>query len=114
MRKEEKIGAALEARLDLYLDDALRARYAPAAAELRFFFITSDLALAGTGQRPADAVKVELAEGEAWVSATVSEAPKCVRCWHRRDDVGRHAEHPQLCGRCVENVDGPGEQRRWF
>jgi isoleucyl-tRNA synthetase len=27
--------------------------------------------------------------------------------------VGRHAAHPELCGRCVENVDGPGETRRY-
>jgi hypothetical protein len=32
-----------------------------------------------------------------------------VRCWHFRADVGSHAEHPELCGRCVDNVDGAGE-----
>jgi isoleucyl-tRNA synthetase len=39
---------------------------------------------------------------------------KCVRCWHFRADVGSHSEHPELCGRCVDNVDGNGETRRWF
>ncbi|MES9848885.1 MAG: zinc finger domain-containing protein, partial [Candidatus Thiodiazotropha sp.] len=37
----------------------------------------------------------------------------CVRCWHHREDVGSNAEHPQLCGRCVENVDGDGEPRHF-
>ena len=37
---------------------------------------------------------------------------KCVRCWHRRADVGADAEHPALCGRCVSNVSGAGEVRR--
>jgi isoleucyl-tRNA synthetase len=37
-----------------------------------------------------------------------------VRCWHYRADVGRHAAHPELCGRCVENVEGGGEDRRFF
>jgi isoleucyl-tRNA synthetase len=59
-------------------------------------------------------MKVELEGSEAWVSASVSSAVKCVRCWHRRDDVGSHAEHPELCGRCVGNVEGSGEDRRWF
>ena len=31
-----------------------------------------------------------------------------------REDVGAHAKHPQLCGRCVSNVDGDGETRVWF
>jgi len=35
-----------------------------------------------------------------------------VRCWHHRHDVGGHADHPELCGRCVENVVGAGETRR--
>jgi isoleucyl-tRNA synthetase len=59
-------------------------------------------------------VLIELEGADVWVSARVSDAAKCVRCWHRRDDVGSHAEHPELCGRCVSNVEGPGETRRWF
>jgi isoleucyl-tRNA synthetase len=37
-----------------------------------------------------------------------------VRCWQRRADVGQHPDHTGLCLRCVSNVDGPGETRRWF
>jgi isoleucyl-tRNA synthetase len=37
-----------------------------------------------------------------------------VRCWHYRADVGSHADDPELCSRCVENVNGAGETRRWF
>ena len=82
------------------------------ADELRFFFITSQLVLKPAGERPADAVK---ADGlEAWIVARATEAAKCVRCWHYRADVGRHADHPELCGRCVENVEGAGEDRRHF
>ncbi|MGS0997615.1 isoleucine--tRNA ligase [Rhodanobacter sp. UC4451_H18] len=114
MRKAEQIGAALEAKLVVHADAALAARYADVADELRFFFITSDFTLAPLVPRGDDAMKVELEGGEAWVSASVSSAVKCVRCWHRREDVGSHAEHPELCGRCVDNVEGPGEDRRWF
>jgi isoleucyl-tRNA synthetase len=38
---------------------------------------------------------------------------KCTRCWHHRADVGQDANHPELCGRCVENVEGSGETRRF-
>ena len=47
------------------------------------------------------------------VEARPSEHPKCVRCWHHREDVGKHAGHEELCGRCIENVDGDGEKRRY-
>jgi isoleucyl-tRNA synthetase len=114
MRKAERIGAALEAKLAVHADAATQARYADVADELRFFFITSEFALAPVTSRADEAARVELDGAEAWVSAEVSEAAKCVRCWHRRDDVGSHAEHPELCGRCVSNVEGPGEDRRWF
>ena len=114
MRKADRIGAALEAKLTIYADDALRSRLTEASAELRFFFITSELTLASLESRPADAVKVELEGADVWISAEVSPAEKCVRCWHRRDDVGSHAEHPELCGRCIGNIKGPGENRRWF
>ena len=52
--------------------------------------------------------------GGAWVVATPSTHGKCVRCWHFRPDVGIHADDPELCGRCVENVNGAGETRRYF
>jgi isoleucyl-tRNA synthetase len=48
-----------------------------------------------------------------WVEVDASRAAKCVRCWHKRDDVGSSPRHPELCARCVGNVDGPGEIRRF-
>jgi isoleucyl-tRNA synthetase len=114
MRKAEQLGAALEAKLVIYADESMRTRLAESASELRFFFIVSALEVAPLAPRPDDAVRVELEGAEVWLSASVSSALKCVRCWHRREDVGLHAEHPELCSRCVGNVDGPGEARRWF
>jgi isoleucyl-tRNA synthetase len=44
--------------------------------------------------------------GEGAVTAVVSKAAgqKCERCWHWETDVGSHAEHPTICGRCVKAV----------
>ena len=52
--------------------------------------------------------------GAIGVFAQPTTKAKCVRCWHHRGDVGAHAAHPQLCGRCVSNIEGPGEDRMWF
>jgi isoleucyl-tRNA synthetase len=114
MRAAGTIGASLQAEVTLHLDAAARARYADQAAELRFFFITSSLTLADLDTRPADAVRAEVDGIEVWIAAHASEAAKCVRCWHYRPEVGTFADDPELCGRCVDNVDGQGEARHWF
>ena len=61
---------------------------------------------------PDNAERSQLDEGEVALLVTPSEQEKCVRCWHYRADVGSVPEHPEICGRCVENVCGPGETRR--
>ncbi|MEO8802676.1 MAG: isoleucine--tRNA ligase [Rudaea sp.] len=115
MRNEGKIGAALEADVTIYADQKLRERLANVAGELRFFFITSQLRLADSESAPADALCVEVNNSKVWISAKRSGDKKCIRCWHYRADVGSHVDHPEICGRCVDNLpDGPGESRRWF
>jgi isoleucyl-tRNA synthetase len=75
--------------------------------------ITSDATVAEAAARPAEALAAD-AEGKSglWLQVRRSEAAKCARCWHKRADVGTVAAHPELCGRCVVNLDGPGETRR--
>ena len=48
-----------------------------------------------------------------WLNVSPLEYPKCERCWHRRSDVGTHTEHPGLCDRCIDNVYGAGEVRKY-
>ena len=47
---------------------------------------------------------LSIAKGAKNVVIGKTEAAKCERCWRHRDEVGSHAEHPTLCGRCVEAV----------
>ncbi|PTR25477.1 isoleucyl-tRNA synthetase [Luteibacter sp. OK325] len=114
MRKDGQIGASLDATLTIHADTATQAALAESASELRFFFITSEVTLATLEGRPTSAERVELDGAEIYVSAAVSEAVKCIRCWQHRVDVGVNPAHPEICGRCVENLTGQGEDRRWF
>ncbi|MFN0314497.1 MAG: isoleucine--tRNA ligase, partial [Burkholderiales bacterium] len=50
---------------------------------------------------------------ELRIDATPSTHAKCVRCWHYRADVGAHADHSEICGRCVSNLYGSGEVRTY-
>jgi isoleucyl-tRNA synthetase len=114
LRAAGEIGAPLDARLRIYCSGELRALLEGIGEELRFIFITSDTSIHDPAERPQDAVAAG-AEGSGpyWLSVVPATAGKCVRCWHRREDVGSHPEHPQLCGRCVSNVYGPGESRTY-
>ena len=60
---------------------------------------------------PSDAVETAI-EG-LWLSVAQALGSKCDRCWHFTVDVGQHDAHPELCGRCVTNVDGVGEIRKF-
>jgi len=77
--------------------------------ELRFVFITSYARVHPLSEKAADAVETEI-KGLA-VRVVPSAFTKCIRCWHHREDVGTYKDHPQICGRCVQNVTGPGETR---
>ena len=91
------VGASLQATLTITAgaDDAALLR--SLGADLKFVTITS---------------AAEMVDGDALaVTVTPSSATKCERCWHYAEDVGQHADHPGLCGRCISNLHGAGETR---
>jgi isoleucyl-tRNA synthetase len=103
--------SSLDAELELYCDDQLKPLLERLGEELRFVMITSDVRVLPLADKPSAVAESEL-QGLA-IRVEASEHAKCVRCWHHRADVGADPEHPQLCGRCVENVAGEGEPRRF-
>jgi isoleucyl-tRNA synthetase len=109
-RNEGVVGKALQASVSLYCSGELARQIKRLENELRFVLITSN-AVVVEASAPANAVETEL-EGLAVLVAT-SEDAKCVRCWHQCADVGSVEKHEELCGRCVENVDGDGEVRHF-
>jgi isoleucyl-tRNA synthetase len=103
MRAGGEIGAALEAEIGLKCGVSDQNWLAPLVDELRFLLISGDVSIVADDDAH-----------EITVLAQPTQKPKCVRCWHHRADVGSDAAHPQLCRRCVSNIEGPGEDRKWF
>ena len=97
-REAGKIGAALQAAVEIRCAGEKYDALASLGDDLKFIFICSATSL--------------VQDGEESVTATPLTHGKCERCWHVREDVGAHAEHPGLCGRCVSNLHGEGEARR--
>ncbi len=104
------IGSGLEAEVTLFADEALMKDLAALGDELRFLLITSRADLKPLAEA-SEASATELEGLKVAVKASTFE--KCVRCWHRREDVGTSEAHPELCGRCIENVEGDGEVRHF-
>ncbi|MBI2383665.1 MAG: isoleucine--tRNA ligase [Gammaproteobacteria bacterium] len=115
LRVKGQIGSGLDAEVGLYADGALLQALSAPGAELRFWFIVSDARVLPALARPAEAVEAKLENGETLAIRAVATArAKCERCWHRRADIGASAAHPALCGRCVENIEGSCEERRYI
>jgi isoleucyl-tRNA synthetase len=103
------VKGALDTAVTLYANAPLAQQLMALKDELRFVLITSGAAVEPLADAPNDAETCDV-DGLK-VRVGIASADKCERCWHRCDDVGQHAQHPTLCGRCVANVTGPGEQR---
>jgi len=97
LRQEGKVGSSLQAEAAITAPGDDYDALASLGDDLRFVLITS-AANVKKGDAPA-------------ISARPSPHTKCERCWHYRPDIGGDAAHPTLCGRCVSNLNGPGEAR---
>jgi len=102
LRASGAIGSSLQAELTIKAAGAKHDLLASLDDDLKFVFITSQASVEQAANEADEAVQV-----------TASEAPKCERCWHYRRDVGHNHEHTGLCGRCVSNLFGAGEARRF-
>ena len=112
LRVAGEIGSSLDAEVDLYCGSELYQQLEKLEDELRFVLITSYARIHRETKRDDQGVHHKLSTGdEMWVSVQASAHNKCVRCWHLREDVGSNSEHPELCGRCIDNVFGDGEPR---
>ena len=101
IRAAGSIGSSLQAEVNI---DAAGDKYEALASlgdELRLVLIVSSATLRSA------------ASGEEGVSVVASSHQKCERCWHYRADAGSDNNHPTLCGRCVSNLFGNGEQRQY-
>ena len=97
MRSENKLKGSLDSIVNINANEEDLKVLKKLGNELHFLFISSE----------ASAEK-----GKSFkIKINSSKNPKCTRCWHRHASVGTSKEHPELCYRCIENIDDNGEQR---
>jgi isoleucyl-tRNA synthetase len=101
-RASGKIGSSLAAEVQIRVAGDDFSLLESLGDDLRLVMITS----------AAQVVHTDKLEEEG-VAVTPSAHPKCERCWHYREDVGADEEYPTICRRCVSNLYGAGEVRRY-
>jgi isoleucyl-tRNA synthetase len=100
VRSAGQVGSSLQAEITVAASGAKFDALVSLGDDLRFVFITS-----------AAHLEKVATEADEKIVVTTSMYKKCSRCWHYRADVGRNPEHPELCGRCDDNLHGVGEKR---
>src|SRR5688572_7020388 len=95
LRAAGTVGSSLQAEVELAAGGADYELLASLGEELKYVMLTS-------------AARIQRSEGDLKVAVAASPHSKCERCWHYRADVNEEA----LCGRCVSNLNGPGEPRK--
>ena len=103
-RHQKLIGTSLEARVDLYVPAGEWHELLTAYAD----HLCAICIISACGLHPSDAAPSEATASDVIPGLQVlvhrASGLKCVRCWHWRQDVGQHPEHPTLCGRCVARI----------
>ena len=102
VRTSGAIGSSLQAEVEIKASGDKYNLLQSLGDDLKFVLITSQ----------ANVTQVTSTLEEA-IIVTPSTQPKCERCWHYRADVGSHAEHSSICGRCVSNLFGEGEAHQF-
>ncbi|MFC1777625.1 isoleucine--tRNA ligase [Pseudomonadota bacterium] len=110
LRRDKVIGGSLEAKVYIKPRNEYHRKFLEKwGDELRFIVIVSEATVVSDQTQEAEGC-YETPDYFVWIEKSADD--KCVRCWHQREDVGQSVDHPELCGRCIENVTGSGEERR--
>jgi isoleucyl-tRNA synthetase len=99
-REAGRVGSSLQAGVEIHVGGDRAAALESLKDDLRFVMITSVARLVVIAEHGTQATAPTAPQVKVWPVAD----PKCARCWHLRPDVGSHAAHPTICGRCVENL----------
>jgi len=92
-RQEKVIGKSLEAKI----------RWFPERAR-KLSDLVSDRKILEDFRELVNVSQFEITNDLKAELVVHADGQKCERCWHWETDVGQNAEHPTICGRCVEAV----------
>jgi len=95
LRADGAIGSSLQAEVVLTASGAELAALESLGDQLKFVLIVSH-------------ASVQAGDGALKIGVSASTKQKCARCWHYAEDIGHNESHPDICGRCVNNLTEAG------
>ena len=98
LREKGLVGSSLQAEIDIFASGDIYQSLSILHEDLKFAMITSS-------------AKLHERAGDLHIDVRASQHKKCDRCWHYREEVGSHNEHPAICNRCISNLFEKGEVR---
>ena len=98
LREKGLVGSSLQAEIDIFASGDIYQSLSILHEDLKFAMITSS-------------AKLHERQGDLHIDVRASQHKKCDRCWHYREEVGSHKEHPAICNRCISNLFEEGEVR---
>ncbi|VFP80585.1 isoleucine--tRNA ligase [Candidatus Erwinia haradaeae] len=111
-RIDQLIRNSLEVNITLYADSELSDKLLCLNEELRFVLLTSKAVVLDIRHAPTHAHQSPLLKNLKIVLHK-SNDKKCSRCWHHTNDIGQHIIYPDICYRCITNIIGDGEERKF-
>jgi len=99
-RIEKRIGHPLSASVSISVPESIYDALTPYVEELKSLLIVSD-ALLFKDEKPENAFKSEEIEG-LFIKVEPASGKKCERCWIHHPDVGKDAQHPAICPKCLD------------
>lgn len=112
-RIDKIIRSSLESKITIYAVPALAAQLRALGSELHFGLLTSQAIVEDYDAAGTDAMNsIDLPDIKVFLEK--ADGNKCIRCWHYELDIGHNVLHPKICGRCITNILGKGEHRKFI
>ncbi len=106
LKYKKKINSPLKTIITIYLEKNFFKKIKKMKSELKFFFLTSKLNIK---------VKKKLNEKNFFkLKCKINNGIKCERCWHYVTKINNNKNYPNICQRCIINIIGKGEKRKFI
>jgi isoleucyl-tRNA synthetase len=102
-RKNKEVGHSLDAEITLGISGSLLERLRGLEDILSRVFIVSKVRLAEAGSIEAGVEAVDIPG--MLIEVKPAAAEKCARCWVHDESVGTDGDQPEICGRCVKELE---------
>ena len=102
-RKNKEVGHSLDAEVTIGISGPLLERLRGQEDILSRVFIVSKVRLAEAESIEAGVEAVDIPG--MLIQVKPASAEKCARCWVHDESVGTDADQPEICGRCVKELE---------